>query len=142
MKSMGLRRKPSGFTLIELLIVIAIIGILAAIAYPSYQVQITKSRRAEGRALILETAQALEKCKTLYGAYNNANCATRTAITTGNTIASAEGFYLVSASAGPAATTFTLQAAPQQADPVCGILTLTQAGLRGESGTGTLDDCW
>lgn len=120
---------------------VAIIGILTAIAYPTYQGQVTKSRRAEGRALLLEVAQALEKCKTLYGAYNNANCATRNAIT-GGTISSAEGFYLASATAAPTATTFTLRAVPQQPDPLCETLTLDQAGLQGEGGTGTVDACW
>lgn len=135
-------KNPRGFTLIELLIAVAIIGILAAIAYPSYQGQIAKSRRAEGKALLLEIAQALEKCKTLYGVYNSGSCATVGNITGGSTIPSTEGFYLASASAGPTATTFTLRSVPQQLDPLCGTLTLDQAGSQGESGTGTVDDCW
>lgn len=140
-------RRTGGFTLIEILLVVAILGILAAIAYPSYLDQIRKSRRAEGKGLLMETAQALEKCRALYGAYNpqdaanNDLCPAETAVT-GAGISSPGGFYVVTATAGPTATTFTLQAAPQQADPECGNLTLQQNGTQNKTGTGTLDDCW
>ena len=42
------RRNTSGFTLIELMIAVVIIGILAAIAFPSYQSYSQKTRRSEG----------------------------------------------------------------------------------------------
>jgi type IV pilus assembly protein PilE len=133
--------RADGFSLIELMIVVAVIGILAAIGYPSYQDQSFKYRRAEGKAKLLEVAQALEKCKTLYGIYNNANCAAHGAVTGGNTQPSASGFYAVSATATSAAT-FALQAVPIHTDAVCGTLTLDQTGTKGESGTGTVPDCW
>lgn len=123
-----MRSSHRGFTLIELLIVVVIIAILAAIAYPSYQDQVLKSRRAEGKAFLLEVAQALEKCKTLYGVYNNANCATVSMITSPNSIASPELFYDVSANPALTTTSFKLQAVPRQADPQCGTLTLEQDG--------------
>ena len=134
-------KRLTGFSLIELLVVVAIIGILATIAYPSYQNQVTKSQRAEGKALLLEVAQGLGKCKALYGAYNNGNCTAHTSVTAGNTRTSENGFYVVSATA-TAATTFALQGLPQQADPTCGTLTLDQAGRKGEGGSGTVADCW
>ena len=50
-----------GFTLIELMIVVAIVGVLAAVAYPSYKRSVEKSRRAEGKALVLDAANRQER---------------------------------------------------------------------------------
>ena len=50
-----------GFTLIELMVAIAIIGILAAIAFPSYQDSVRKSKRAEGKAALLDLQNRLER---------------------------------------------------------------------------------
>lgn len=58
-----------GFTLIELMIVVAIVGILAAIAYPSYQDSVRKSRRAEGRTALMEVLQQQERYMTQRNTY-------------------------------------------------------------------------
>lgn len=65
-----MKRKESGFTLVELMIVVAIIGILAAIAYPSYQDSVRKSRRAQAITDLYSIQLAQEKYRAnnpLYG---------------------------------------------------------------------------
>lgn len=125
-------RRVAGFTLIELMIAVAIVAILAAIAYPSYEEQMRKGRRAEGKAALNEVAQRLERCFTRFNAYNAAGCSGVADMT------SESGWYQVSASA-MTATTYTLQAVPQRgqatSDTRCGTLTLTHVGARGQSGT-------
>lgn len=65
-----MRRRSSGFTLVEVMIVVVVVGILAAIAYPSYLEHVRQTRRAEVTALMLENAQLLERHYTRYGAYD------------------------------------------------------------------------
>jgi type IV pilus assembly protein PilE len=130
-----------GVTLIELMVVVVVLGILVAIAYPGYQSQIQKTRRADGKATLLDTAQRLERCFTRYNAYNNAACDIATSLGAG--IPSDQGWYLVT-NAAAAASTFSLVATRQNAhtnDTLCGDLTLTDRGVRGATGTAPLE-CW
>lgn len=64
--------KPSGFTLIELMIVVAIIGLLSAIAYPSYTDYVTETRRADGMSALSGFANAMERYYTTNGTYRGA----------------------------------------------------------------------
>jgi len=63
-------RLNRGFTLTEIVIVVAIIGILAAIAYPSYDSQITRSKRADAMAALTNAAQAMERFRVNNYDYN------------------------------------------------------------------------
>ena len=134
-------QRMRGITLIELLVVVTIIGILVAIAYPGYQSQIQKTRRADGKTVLLDTAQRLERCFTRYNAYNNGACDIATSLGAG--VLSEQGWYLVT-NAAPAASTFALVATPQNGhanDTLCGNLTLSDRGARGATGTAP-ETCW
>jgi len=141
------RVRPSrtfGFTLIEVMIVVAVVAILAAIAYPSYQEHVRKSRRTEAKTLLLEAQARQEQFFT----ENNAYAATMSALGyDDNDQPTEENWYTVAVSAvtAPPNPAFTLTATSQgdQAnDTRCGNLTLDSFGQKGESGTGTAQDCW
>lgn len=140
----GSRHAMRGITLIELMVVIVIIGILVAIAYPGYQSQIQQTRRAEGKATLLDTAQQLERCFTRYNAYDDGDCDINTTVE-GAGIATEQGFYLITDNAATTPSTFSLIATRQGAqtdDTLCGDLTLDNQGTRGRTGTAPVDSCW
>ncbi len=141
--------KVLGFTLIELMIAVAVVGILAAIAYPSYQESIRKSRRADAKAVLLQAAQWMERFYTENNRYNQDRAGTAVGLPTGLSRAPIEGanvYYIITLTA--TANAFTLQAAPtstgnQSADQ-CKTLTLTNTGVRGVTNSPTLTatECW
>lgn len=129
---MSEKDKALGVTLIELMVVVAIIGIIAAFAYPAYQTHVENTRRADGHSALMQAAQRLERCYTQDQVYDHCNV---------NLDESDDGYYDLSNSTVNA-TTFTLQAAPQgpQAGDHCGWLRLEHTGAR--DAQGDVDDCW
>ncbi len=138
------RKSSAGFTLIEVMIVVAIIGILAAIAYPSYQDHVRKSRRADAQTALLELAQFMERHYTTNGRYlTSANAAPALPFSEAPKDGTTK-FYDLGFTATPTANAYTLQAVPKNAmaNDSCGTLTLTNTGAKGQKAGATLAECW
>lgn len=134
-------KQPRGFTLIEMMIVLVVLAVLTAIAYPSYTNQVIKSRRADGIAALNRAAMEMEGCRSDNASY--LNCETFRGID-GRT--SEDGFYQITAPVSSTATAYVFTATPQGAqanDDQCQTLTLNSLGTRGYSGDAPdADTCW
>ena len=136
-------KRQQGVTLLELLIVVVVIGILAAIAYPSYTKQVQKTRRAECAGGLVQLANAMER----YFTQNNSYLLATPLNTLGVATCPIDGGRATYTLTIPvlAATTYALRATPTatggQGNDACGWLQLTNTGVKSAQ-TGTIATCW
>jgi type IV pilus assembly protein PilE len=153
-----MKQTQSGFTLVELMIVVAIIGILASIAVPSYQESVRKSRRADAKGALMGLANAMERHFTETNSYCDAGGAgggdscglagsdfgtPAAAVYTPSS--ETDSYYNFTINADISPSSYTLSATPDgaQADDKCGTLTLTNTGQKDVVGAElSKADCW
>ena len=134
-----MKQKQPGFTLIELMVTVAIVGILAGIAYPSYQSSVMKSRRADTEGVLLGLANAMERHFTESNTYLGMGTPDTGAPSIYSIPTATATYYTITISAATASS-YTLSAAPTgaQSNDSCGTLTLTHTGVKSPTTSG----CW
>lgn len=134
MKTSNFMPRQGGFTLIELMIVVAIVGILSAIAYPSYTEYVRKGHRAEARTGLLQAAQWLERAATATGSYPT---------TLPDNLKKVPGERYDISFESSSTVAFVLKAAPKgaQTGDKCGTYKLGHNGKQ-EVTSGTVAECW
>ncbi|MBK9440323.1 MAG: prepilin-type N-terminal cleavage/methylation domain-containing protein [Comamonadaceae bacterium] len=133
-----------GFTLIEVMIVVAIVAILAAVAYPSYTASIRRGDRAAARSALLDAQQFMERYYAANSRYSSDAAGTTepTLPARLTAIPTDAPKYDLTVSA-IALNSYTLTATPRGTSDTCGNLTLTNTGVKGRSGTEpSVEECW
>lgn len=137
------RRGNSGFTLIEVMVTVAIVGILAAIAYPSYMAYVVRSNRAAAKSFLLEVTNRQQR----YLLDARSFAADMTALQMSAPADVSRNYTITTApKAGTKPPGFTATATPTGSqlnrDAACGTLTIDEAGTKTASGADGATKCW
>lgn len=149
-----------GFTLIEIMVVVAIVGILAAVAMPAYTSYIARSHRADARTQLLQAAQFMQRFYAANDRYDQdrgtpatpvidampvnlkKSPADGTALYQLNTSIAAAGNYAMTVDSSSFTLTMSPIASGKMAADACGAFTLNSLGVKGVTGTLSRDECW
>ncbi len=145
-------RRSAGFTLIELMIAVVVVGILSAIAFPSYSAYVLRAQRASAKTVLLDLASQQEShfadrkryatSLSALGLASNAMYALKDGSLSGND--HSDAVYRIAIASGATAARYTLTATPvhgQARDTRCGTLSLNSAGAKTASGSDGMQ-CW
>ena len=124
---MGRQRRRNGFTLIELMITVAVVGIPAAIAYPSYTQFIVRSKRSAAQAQMMDIASRQQQYLITNRGYADTTALANSGYTLPAEVASSYS-YGITVSSNPPAYTLTFTPSGRQASD--GNLTLTSEGVK------------
>ncbi len=143
MKTVCVARTPArGFTLMEMMAVVAIVGILTAIAIPNYTQYVLRAKRTEGKAALLKTQGALERYYTVNNTYTQDLTALGASAFSGDNAASSAYTIAVVPGVNGIAVSYTINATPVGQDALCGVLSVDYQNTKTASGTGTQSQCW
>ena len=146
-----MKNRNKGFSLLELMVVVTIVSLLAAIAYPSYMGQVRKSRRSEAAIALESMAQAQERFYSRFRTYTSLvaapdPCAGQACGLGQSSNSSDNDYYALTANGNATSYTLTATASgPQFDDTDCRTLTVNSVGVKSgvsASGGDTTDICW